>query len=129
MANRRGRGGTRDRSGRNTRAEKQNKHTIPAAKGPNSVLVIACGALAREILSLRDANGLQHLQLHCLPADLHLWPDRIPDAVESAVRAARAVGHTTILLPMLIVGLAGCSPIDAGPECRDACRSALLQLL
>ena len=59
----------------------------PAGKG--SVLLLACGALAREILALRAANGWTHMDLHCLPADLHLWPDRIPDAVEDAVRRYR----------------------------------------
>jgi hypothetical protein len=53
------------------------------------VLVIACGALAREILALRDLNGWDHLDLHCLPAILHNHPRRIPDAVEGAVTAAR----------------------------------------
>ena len=56
---------------------------------PGRVLVIACGALAREILALRELNGWDHLELQCLPANLHLWPDRIPDAVEAAVREAR----------------------------------------
>jgi len=50
------------------------------------VLLLACGALAHEILALKAANGWTHLDLHCLPANLHLWPDRIPDAVEAAVR-------------------------------------------
>jgi hypothetical protein len=49
------------------------------------ILLIACGALAREILALKQSNGWDHLDLTCLPADLHLWPDRIPDAVEAAV--------------------------------------------
>ncbi len=53
------------------------------------VLIIACGALAREILALTRLNGWGHLDLHCLPANLHLWPDRIPDAVEAAVARAR----------------------------------------
>lgn len=53
------------------------------------VLVIACGALAREILALGRINGWAHLDLHCLPAQLHLVPDRIPDAVEAAVTSAR----------------------------------------
>ena len=52
-------------------------------------MVIACGALAREILALRDLNGWTHLDLQCLPANLHLRPDRIPDAVEAAVAEAR----------------------------------------
>jgi len=53
------------------------------------VLLLACGALAREILALKAANGWSHLDLHCLPANLHLWPDRIPDAVEAAVHRFR----------------------------------------
>jgi len=60
--------------------------------GPASgrVLLIACGALAREIQAIRDANGWDHLDLQCLPADLHLRPERIPDAVEACVIAHRA---------------------------------------
>jgi hypothetical protein len=52
-------------------------------------LVIACGALAREILALKALNRWDHLDLQCLPAKLHLRPDRIPDAVEAAVGEAR----------------------------------------
>ena len=54
-----------------------------------SVLVIACGALAREIVALRALNRWEHIELQCLPANLHLWPDRIPDAVEAAIVEAR----------------------------------------
>ena len=50
-----------------------------------SVLLIACGALAREILALKDANGWSHLDLICLPANLHLYPKKITAAVEAAV--------------------------------------------
>lgn len=49
------------------------------------VLLIACGALAREILALIEANDWQHLDLQCLPANLHLWPEKITAAVEAAV--------------------------------------------
>jgi hypothetical protein len=59
----------------------------PARTG--SVLLIACGALAREILDLKRINGWHHLDLQCLPANLHLWPDRISGAVEAAVRQYR----------------------------------------
>jgi len=55
----------------------------PARTG--RVLLIACGALAHEILALKRRNGWDHLDLQCLPANLHLWPDRIADAVEAAV--------------------------------------------
>lgn len=54
------------------------------------ILLIACGALAHEILALKRANGWHHLDLQCLPANLHLWPDRIPAAVEAAINARRA---------------------------------------
>ncbi|TQM92108.1 DUF1638 domain-containing protein [Roseinatronobacter monicus] len=60
----------------------------PAGRG--SILLLACGALAREILALRAVNGWTHMDLLCLPANLHLWPDRIPDAVEKAVLEHRS---------------------------------------
>ena len=59
----------------------------PAQTG--RVLLIACGALAHEILALKRQNGWDHLDLQCLPAKLHLWPDRIADAVEAAVAEHR----------------------------------------
>lgn len=52
-------------------------------------LIIACGALAREIGSVIGRNGLSHLSLRCLPATLHNTPEKIPEAVRDAVRAAR----------------------------------------
>ena len=54
-----------------------------------SVLIIACGALAREILALKNANNLDHVTLRCLPADLHNRPDRIAGAVGEAIAEAR----------------------------------------
>lgn len=54
------------------------------------ILLIACGALAREILDLKAANGWTHLDLTCLPAKLHLYPERITGAVEAAVLKHRA---------------------------------------
>ena len=56
----------------------------------DKVLLLACGALAREILALVEANNWRHLDLQCLPAQLHLTPDKIPDAVEKAVLKARS---------------------------------------
>lgn len=52
-------------------------------------LLIACGALAREILDLINANGLDHLHLHCLPANYHHTPDKIVAAVEKMVAERR----------------------------------------
>ncbi|MDZ4070136.1 MAG: DUF1638 domain-containing protein, partial [Tabrizicola sp.] len=61
---------------------------LPATRA-GRVLLIACGALAHEVLALKAANGWHHLDLQCLPAKLHLWPDRITPAVEAAVLEAR----------------------------------------
>ena len=48
-------------------------------------LIIACGALAREILALKELNGWEHMDLTCLPAIYHVHPEKITDAVETAV--------------------------------------------
>lgn len=53
------------------------------------ILLIACGALAREIIDLKAANGWTHLDLTCLPAKYHLFPDKITQAVEQAVAKHR----------------------------------------
>ncbi|MGY6696866.1 MAG: DUF1638 domain-containing protein [Roseinatronobacter sp.] len=60
------------------------------ASGRGTILLLACGALAREILALKSLNGWSHMDLLCLPANLHLWPERIPDAVEQAVAEHRS---------------------------------------
>ncbi|MGB0506619.1 MAG: DUF1638 domain-containing protein [Pikeienuella sp.] len=57
----------------------------PCGTNPGRVLLLACGALAREILALTKANGWAHMDLKCLPAKLHLYPDKIVEAVEEAV--------------------------------------------
>jgi Protein of unknown function (DUF1638) len=54
-------------------------------------LLIACGALAREIAALQQANGWQgKLDVRCLPAELHNRPERIAPAVRAVIRENRA---------------------------------------
>jgi hypothetical protein len=60
---------------------------VPTA--PPRTLLIACGALAREVLAVIRLNGWRHMELTCLPADLHNKPQRIPEAVRARIRAAR----------------------------------------
>lgn len=55
----------------------------------SAVLIIACGALAREIVALIRANQWQHMTVQCLPAEWHNTPDKIPDGVRDKIRAAR----------------------------------------
>ncbi|NNK77581.1 MAG: DUF1638 domain-containing protein [Litoreibacter sp.] len=61
--------------------------TAPDGKG--RLLLIACGALAREILDLKKTNGWDHMDLTCLPAILHNTPEKITGAVEEAVAKYR----------------------------------------
>ncbi|MBY6199984.1 DUF1638 domain-containing protein [Maritalea mobilis] len=65
------------------------EHGLPP-EGRGRVLLIGCGALAREVLTLKAANGWDHLDLACLPAILHNHPEKIPDAVAQEVAANRA---------------------------------------
>jgi len=62
---------------------------MPHATSTRRQLVLACGALAREVNAVLAANHLHHVTLHCLPAGLHNRPKEIPDAVRAAVREAR----------------------------------------
>jgi len=61
----------------------------PGAQSAGRILLLACGALAREILALKSGHGWSHLDLACLPAILHNTPDAIPDAVERSVKKHR----------------------------------------
>ena len=49
------------------------------------VLVIACGALAKEIVELQRLNGWTHMKIQCLPAELHNRPEKIPGAVQAQI--------------------------------------------
>lgn len=53
------------------------------------LLVIACGALAREVMAVKRLNGLDQLDVTCLPAILHNRPQEIPAAVRRKIRANR----------------------------------------
>jgi hypothetical protein len=51
----------------------------------NGALLLACGALARELVALQKRNRWQHLRIQCLPAELHNTPKVIPRAVDEAL--------------------------------------------
>ena len=89
------------------------------------VLLIACGALAREILDLKRVNGWTHLTLTCLPAKLHLYPEKITEAVREAVAMHRE-SYETIFVVYADCGTGGlleaaCAEMGvemiAGPHC------------
>jgi len=62
---------------------------LAATHPTGQILLIACGALAREILALIRINGWDHMTLTCLPAKYHLYPDKITEAVEQTVARHR----------------------------------------
>src|SRR3546814_11090028 len=59
------------------------------ATQPPSTLLIACGALAKEILALIAANGWSHMAVTCLPAIWHNTPAKIPEGVRAKIRENR----------------------------------------
>ena len=62
-------------------------------------LLIACGALAREVLELIERNDWGgKLQITCLPAELHNFPRKIPAAVRARIRRARQDGFERIFV-------------------------------
>jgi hypothetical protein len=54
-----------------------------------STLLIACGALAREVLAVVEAQGWRNLAVTCLPAHYHNTPDKIPEGVRAKIRENR----------------------------------------
>ncbi|HHN67637.1 MAG TPA: DUF1638 domain-containing protein [Thermopetrobacter sp.] len=71
---------------------------ITSDKGAGRTLVIACGALAKEIIHLKAQLGADRLDLHCLPAEWHNTPRHIPAGVRARIRQARAEGYENILV-------------------------------
>ncbi len=53
-----------------------------AAERPD-VLILACGAIAREVLAVIELNRWTHVDVRCLPAKLHSTPQKIAGAVDA----------------------------------------------
>lgn len=66
--------------------------TVPGTARPDpgapSVLVIGCGALARELLDVVAHHALPNIRVECLPAILHNRPEKIPGAVRARLESA-----------------------------------------
>lgn len=61
----------------------------PREGGEKQLLLIACGALAREVLDIIGHCGWTHITVTCLPAKLHNRPAEIPERVREKIHAAR----------------------------------------
>jgi hypothetical protein len=53
---------------------------------PEPILVIACGALSREISELKKLHGWDHMDLASIDAWLHNRPEKIPDRLRAKIR-------------------------------------------
>lgn len=89
-----------------------------APAGQGKVLILACGALAREIMAL--TGHLPHIDLQCLPAILHNHPDRITPAVTEALARHQAAYDT------VFVAYADCG---TGGQLQAACAQAGVQMI
>jgi len=54
---------------------------------PDKILVISCGAIAREMVRIGKLNQWDHLAFQCLPPELHNTPERIPAAVKAKIES------------------------------------------
>jgi hypothetical protein len=66
--------------------------------GQGKVLLLACGALAREIVDLIERNRWTAFDLQCLPAKWHNTPDRIVPALREKIRAAKGSYESVFVL-------------------------------
>ncbi len=62
------------------------------------VNIIACGALANELVALKTLNNWDHFNIDCLPAKYHSTPTLIPDAVRKKIAQIQAKNDGEILL-------------------------------
>jgi uncharacterized protein DUF1638 len=76
----------------------------PRAATPPRVLVVGCGALARELVDL--TRGLPNVDITCLPATLHNRPGGIPAAVRDRIRSRRA-GYDRVFVAYADCGTGG----------------------
>ena len=83
------------RRGRNSRKANQDKHTVSLEKWAerlepsDKILILACGALAKEIAVLIHLNGWTHLKTRYLPAILHNTPEKITEQLRMVLQSSQ----------------------------------------
>ncbi len=71
---------------------------LERTSGRARVLLLACGALAREIVDLVDVNGWTAFDIQCLPAKWHNTPEHIVPALREKIRTNRGRYETLFVL-------------------------------
>jgi len=95
--------------------ETERRADEPANPEAKRVRVIACGMIGREVLAVNQQLGHDHVDLKCIDANFHHYPDRIAPAVDHAIRKAREEGFEHIF-----IGYADCG---TGGELDKVCQS------
>ena len=72
----------------------------------SKVLVIACGAIASELVRIKALNNWDHIEFQCLPAALHNTPEDIPAAVKAKIES-QAGRYENIFVAYADCGTAG----------------------
>jgi len=67
-------------------------------RGGQRVLLLACGALGREIVDLIEVNRWSAFDVECLPAIWHNTPQKIPEALREKIRAAKGKYERILVL-------------------------------
>lgn len=63
-----------------------------------TTLLICCGAIATEVVSMVKHHGWENLQIQCLPAHLHSTPKEIPEAIRTKIHAERGKFDDMVVL-------------------------------
>ncbi len=84
------------------------------------VLILACGALAREIRDIARLHEFDNVTLECLPASLHNRPTELPDAVRARLE------NESRPFDRILLGYADCG--TAG-QLADICAEAGIAML
>lgn len=66
--------------------------------GKGEILLLACGALAREIVDVVERNAWQAFDIQCLPAKWHNTPQFIVPALREKIRVNRVVYKSIFVL-------------------------------
>jgi Protein of unknown function (DUF1638) len=119
-------GGRQARLGRRARPQEAEADTLESlvttsANPDGPALVLACGALANEIIALREQLGVADdvMVLHCLPAELHNRPGQIAPRVDAFLTEHRHK-YSRVLIGYGDCGTGGA--LDKVLERHDAAR-------
>jgi len=89
-------------AGHATLAPRDDANAAQRRMEADPVLIVACGALGRELHAIRRANGWDNLRIRCLDAVLHLRPAQIAPRLRAELE--RAHGHYR----RIFIGYADC---------------------